>query len=61
VFSRRGAGGAITITDGAGRPLAVALPEAYNPDWQPFVRFAGDVVGLRLLPLDGPSATCATR
>jgi hypothetical protein len=61
VFSRRSAGGAITITDGAGRPLAVALPEAYDQDWQPFVRFAGDVVGLRLLPLDGTSVACSTR
>lgn len=61
VYSRRGPGGAITIDDGARRPLVVALPEAYDKDWQPFVRFAGDAVGLRLLPLDGPSATCAPR
>lgn len=60
VFSRRAAG--CDHDHRRRRPaLAVALPEAYDRDWQPFVRFAGDAAGLRLLPLDGPSVTCATR
>jgi hypothetical protein len=59
VLGQRRAGGPLTVTDAAGRPLAIAVPDAARDDWEPFLRFDADGLGgFRLLPHAGSGVVC---